>query len=80
MRMVICQDLSEVFLPDCDGLVNRINDNVEPITNLLRQLPKEFAHTQDTSNCLGFVLQVILKFDPSFVRENSFLQKFYHTY
>ncbi len=58
MKMVICQDLSEVFLPDLDGMVNRIDDCSEPIINLLRQIPKEFAQTQDTSNCLGFVLQV----------------------
>uniref|UniRef100_A0A5K3FLL6 Protein transport protein Sec24C n=1 Tax=Mesocestoides corti TaxID=53468 RepID=A0A5K3FLL6_MESCO len=61
MRMVICQDLSEVFLPDMDGMVNRINDCAEQISNLLRQLPNEFAQTQDTSNCLGFVLQIALK-------------------
>ncbi|EUB57241.1 Protein transport protein Sec24B [Echinococcus granulosus] len=58
MRMVICQDLSEVFLPDLNGMVNRINDCAQPIIDLLRQLPSEFANTQATSNCLGFVLQV----------------------
>ena len=64
MRMIICQDLSEVFLPDLDGLVNRINDCAEPIRDLLRQLPTEFANTQETSNCLGFVLQASLSFLP----------------
>lgn len=58
MKMVICQDLSEVFLPDLNGMVNRISDCAEPIIQLLRQIPKEFASTQDTSNCLGFALQV----------------------
>lgn len=58
--MVICQDLSEVFLPDLNGMVNRINDCAEPIIDLLRQLPSEFSNTQETSNCLGFVLQVDL--------------------
>ncbi|KAL5966595.1 Protein transport protein Sec24B [Taenia solium] len=61
MRMVICQDLSEVFLPDLNGMVNRINDCAEPIIDLLRQIPSEFADTQETSNCLGFVLQTALK-------------------
>ncbi|KAH9286610.1 Protein transport protein Sec24B [Echinococcus granulosus] len=61
MRMVICQDLSEVFLPDLNGMVNRINDCAQPIIDLLRQLPSEFANTQATSNCLGFVLQTALK-------------------
>ncbi|VDL16233.1 unnamed protein product [Hymenolepis diminuta] len=61
MKMVICQDLSEVFLPDLNGMVNRISDCAEPIIELLRQIPKEFANTQDTSNCLGFALQTALK-------------------
>ncbi|KAM7539820.1 hypothetical protein Aperf_G00000030252 [Anoplocephala perfoliata] len=61
MRMVICQDLSEVFIPDLNGMVNRINDCAEPITELLKQIPREFANTQETSNCLGFVLQTVLK-------------------
>ena len=60
MRMVICQDLSDAFLPDLDGMVNRINDCAEPINELLRHLPTEFSNTQETSNCLGFVLQASL--------------------
>ncbi|VDO03169.1 unnamed protein product [Rodentolepis nana] len=61
MKMVICQDLSEVFLPDLDGMVNRISDCAESIIELLRQIPEQFANTQDTSNCLGFALQTALK-------------------
>nr|VZI24303.1 unnamed protein product [Spirometra erinaceieuropaei] len=61
MRMIILKDLSEAFLPDLDGMINRINDNLETLTNFLHQLPAEFAHTQDTGNCLGFTLQSALK-------------------
>ncbi|VDL96702.1 unnamed protein product [Schistocephalus solidus] len=61
MRMIILQDLSETFLPDLGGMINRINDNLETLTNFLHHLPAEFAHTQDTGNCLGFTLQSALK-------------------
>nr|CDS34441.2 protein transport protein Sec24B [Hymenolepis microstoma] len=61
MKMVICQDLSEVFLPDLNGMVNRVSDCAESIIELLRQIPEQFASTQDTSNCLGFALQTALK-------------------
>ncbi|VDN16556.1 unnamed protein product [Dibothriocephalus latus] len=59
MRMIVLKDLSETFLPDLNGMVNRINDNLETLTNFLHHLPGEFANTQDTGNCLGFTLQVI---------------------
>ncbi|VDP86221.1 unnamed protein product [Echinostoma caproni] len=61
MRLMICPDLDEPFLPDYEGLMNRISGSTEAIQDFLHQLPQSFANTNDVGNCLGTVLQVGLK-------------------
>ncbi|THD23505.1 SEC24 A COPII coat complex component [Fasciola hepatica] len=61
MRLMICPDLDEPFLPDYEGLINRINNSAEAIQDFLRQLPEAFASTNDVGNCLGSVLQIGLR-------------------
>ncbi|VEL38601.1 unnamed protein product [Protopolystoma xenopodis] len=61
MQMLICRDLEEVFLPCNEGLINRIEGNEEAIREFLQRLPRVFANTYDTGNCLGFAIQTCLK-------------------
>lgn len=58
MKLMICPDLDEPFLPDYEGLMNRINNSTEAIQDFLQQLPETFTNTNDVGNCLGSVLQV----------------------
>lgn len=60
MRMLICPDLEEIFLPDDEGLINRIEDSADSLRDFLLHLPENFIGTNDTGNCLGSALQVIL--------------------
>ncbi|KAA3676931.1 protein transport protein SEC24 [Paragonimus westermani] len=61
MRLMICPDLEEPFLPDYEGLINRIEDCSEALQDFLLRLPDSFASTTDLGNCLGSTLQIGLK-------------------
>ncbi|KAF7262543.1 hypothetical protein EG68_00236 [Paragonimus skrjabini miyazakii] len=61
MRVMICPDLEEPFLPDYEGLINRIEDSSEALQDFLLRLPDSFASTTDLGNCLGSTLQIGLK-------------------
>lgn len=61
MKAMICPDLTDVFLPDCEGLINRIEDSLEVLREFLSKLPDTFASTNNTGNCLGSTLQAALK-------------------
>ncbi|CAH8479729.1 unnamed protein product [Schistosoma turkestanicum] len=61
MKMLICPDLEEIFLPDDEGLINRIEDSVDAVRDFLLHLPENFIGTNDTGNCLGSALQAALK-------------------
>ncbi|CAH8519298.1 unnamed protein product [Schistosoma curassoni] len=61
MRMLICPDLEEIFLPDDEGLINRIEDSADSLRDFLLHLPENFIGTNDTGNCLGSALQAALK-------------------
>ncbi|TNN10466.1 Protein transport protein [Schistosoma japonicum] len=61
IRMLICPDLEEIFLPDDEGLINRIEDSADVLREFLLHLPENFIGTNDTGNCLGSALQAALK-------------------
>ncbi|KAK4469330.1 hypothetical protein MN116_006893 [Schistosoma mekongi] len=61
IRMLICPDLEEIFLPDDEGLINRIEDSTDVLREFLFHLPENFVGTNDTGNCLGSALQAALK-------------------
>ncbi|CAH8524403.1 unnamed protein product [Schistosoma haematobium] len=61
MRMLICPDLEEIFLPDDEGLINRVEDSADSLRDFLLHLPENFIGTNDTGNCLGSALQAALK-------------------
>ncbi|VDP96995.1 unnamed protein product [Trichobilharzia regenti] len=60
MRMLICPDLEDIFLPDNEGLLNRIDDCSDVLREFLLHLHENFIGTDDTGNCLGSALQVII--------------------
>ncbi|CAH8517977.1 unnamed protein product [Schistosoma rodhaini] len=57
MKMLICPDLEEIFLPDDEGLINRVEDSGDSLRDFLLHLPENFIGTNDTGNCLGSALQ-----------------------
>ncbi|CAH8517934.1 unnamed protein product [Schistosoma rodhaini] len=61
MKMLICPDLEEIFLPDDEGLINRVEDSGDSLRDFLLHLPENFIGTNDTGNCLGSALQAALK-------------------
>ncbi|CAH8519158.1 unnamed protein product [Schistosoma rodhaini] len=61
MKMLICPDLEEIFLPDDEGLINRVEDSGDSLRDFLLHLPENFVGTNDTGNCLGSALQAALK-------------------
>ncbi|KAG5450273.1 Protein transport protein Sec24B [Clonorchis sinensis] len=61
MKLLICPDLEEPFLPDYEGLMNRLDDSSEAIKDFLLRLPDTFEGTSDVGNCLGATLQIALK-------------------
>ncbi|CAH8498666.1 unnamed protein product [Heterobilharzia americana] len=61
MRMLICPDLEDLFLPDNEGLLNRIEDCTEVLQEFLLHLHENFVNSNDTGNCLGSALQAALK-------------------
>ncbi|XP_018650111.1 LOW QUALITY PROTEIN: sec24-related A, B [Schistosoma mansoni] len=61
MKMLICPDLEEIFLPDDEGLINRVEDSGGSLRDFLLHLPENFIGTNDTGNCLGSALQAALK-------------------
>ena len=58
MKSMVCPDLEDPFLPDNEGLMNRIEDCSEAIKDFLIRLPDTFEGTTDVGNCLGPTLQV----------------------
>ncbi|CAH8842219.1 unnamed protein product [Trichobilharzia szidati] len=61
MRMLICPDLEDIFLPDNEGLLNRIDDCTDVLREFLLHLHENFIGTNDTGNCLGSALQAAQK-------------------
>ncbi|CAH8437646.1 unnamed protein product [Dicrocoelium dendriticum] len=61
MKMLICPDLDEPFIPEYEGLLNLITESSETLVEFLTYLPDSFAESSDVGNCLGSVLQVALK-------------------
>ncbi|KAL3310058.1 hypothetical protein Ciccas_011384 [Cichlidogyrus casuarinus] len=66
-QMLICPDVEEVFIPDMDGLMNRIESCQESLEEVLHDMiPSEFEDTEDCGNCLGSALQACFKLISSY--------------
>ncbi|KAH8416170.1 hypothetical protein KR222_009732, partial [Zaprionus bogoriensis] len=54
-------DIDDPFLPRPDSLLVNLKECKELVRDLLKQLPKRFAHTHDPGSSLGAALQVAFK-------------------
>lgn len=54
-------DIDDPFLPRPDSLLVNLKECKELVRDLLKQLPKRFAHTHDPGSALGAALQVAFK-------------------
>ncbi|XP_017045099.1 protein transport protein Sec24A [Drosophila ficusphila] len=54
-------DIEDPFLPRPDSLLVNLKECKELVRDLLKQLPKRFAHTHDPGSALGAALQVAFK-------------------
>ncbi|EDV58192.1 uncharacterized protein Dere_GG25252, isoform B [Drosophila erecta] len=54
-------DIEDPFLPRPDNLLVNLKECKELVRDLLKQLPKRFAHTHDPCSALGAALQVAFK-------------------
>ncbi|XP_017066641.1 protein transport protein Sec24A [Drosophila eugracilis] len=54
-------DIEDIFLPRPDSLLVNLKECKELVRDLLKQLPKRFAHTHDPGSALGAALQVAFK-------------------
>lgn len=54
-------DVDDPFLPRPDSLLVNLKECKELVRDLLKQLPKRFAHTHDPGSSLGAALQVAFK-------------------
>ncbi|XP_068147160.1 protein transport protein Sec24A [Drosophila tropicalis] len=54
-------DIDDPFLPRPDSLLVNLKECKELVKDLLKQLPKRFAHTHDPGSALGAALQVAFK-------------------
>lgn len=61
VKLLICPDLDEPFIPEYEGLLNLITESSDTIMDFLTHLPDSFTESSDVGNCLGSVLQVALK-------------------
>ncbi|KAH8361972.1 hypothetical protein KR200_002641 [Drosophila serrata] len=62
-------DIEDPFLPRPDSLLVNLKECKELVRDLLKQLPKRFAHTHDPGSALGAALQVAFKLMVSNIRK-----------
>lgn len=60
-HMLVVSDVEDVFLPSPDNLLCNLHESKALIKDLLTDLPKQFARSGDTNNCLGAALQAAFK-------------------
>jgi len=64
-------DIEDPFLPRPDSLLVNLKECKELVRDLLKQLPKRFAHTHDPGSALGAALQVAFKLMVSGINSSS---------